>query len=281
MHKITKLLHLYWDGSPMSLLQSFTVTSFHKHNPDWKIIIYMPDTRYKGSMKFNFIPDYKGKDYFHTIRDLDYVTVEVIDLNQYEVQSDMHDILRSDVFRYHILYREGGVWSDFDVIWLAPISRFGATAYHGGVAPEDISAVVSFINGVTAGHSIGIMIHAKHDPYIKSVIELTKKVKPPFSHEVFGSVMLNAAYPSLTDIQSKFPNTVGARFETYYPYNIHPPNKTIQSLYSGVNLTPLANSNVICLHWYNGHTLSKKYINSDGMNSECTMTVLLKKEGYL
>jgi hypothetical protein len=281
MKKIPKILHLYWDGNPMSFLQSLTVVSFHKYNPDWKIVVHVPDEEYKGRMRFNFIPDYVGQDYFNTVSDLDYVNINVIDLAQFSVRKDVHGILRSDIFRYNILYNEGGVWSDFDVLWLKPVEHFANTNYFGDVAADDISAVVSFITGVGGGHSIGILMHAKEDPYIGSVIELTKRVKPPFSHEVFGSVMLSAAYPTLDSIRSKYPKTVGARFETYYPYNIHPPNKTIQNLYRGVNLEPLYDNNVLCLHWYNGHVLSKAYINKNGMSTNCTMTALLKREGYI
>ena len=281
MDLIPKKLHLYWDGNPMSFLQSLTVVSFHKYNPDWQIIVHMPDAQYSGKMRFHFIPDYKGTDYFSTISNLDYVNINVIDLDQFSVRKDVHGILRSDIFRYNILYNEGGVWSDFDVLWLKSMEHFANTNYFGDVAADNISAVVSFINGVGGGHSIGVMIHAKSDPYIGSVIELTKQVKPPFSHEVFGSVMLNKAYPTLDSIRSKYPNTVGACFETYYPYNIHPPNKTIQNLYRGVHLEPLFSDNVLCLHWYNGHILSKAYVNSKKVPINCTMTALLKREGYI
>lgn len=281
MNKIPKKLHLYWDGSPMSFLQSLTVVSFHKYNPNWEIIVHVPNKGYDGGMHFNFIPDYRGQDYFGTITSLDYVRINVIDLDQFNVRKDVHGILRSDIFRYYILYNEGGVWSDFDVIWLKPVEYFSNIKYFGDVAPKDISAVVSFITGVDGGHSIGVLMHSKEDPYIGSVMELSRQVKPPFSHEVFGSVMLNRAYPTLDSIRCKFPNTVGACFEAYYPYNIHPPNKTIQNLYKGVHLEPLSNDNVLCLHWYNGHVLSKDYVNNKNINVDCTMTALLKREAYI
>ena len=98
MRNIPKKLHLYWDGSPMSLLQTFTVTSFHKHNPDWEITIYIPKDKYNGSMKFSFIPNYTGKDYFHLLTSLDYVNIVVIDLDLYNIRQDLHGILRSDIF---------------------------------------------------------------------------------------------------------------------------------------------------------------------------------------
>ena len=278
MKRIPKKLHTYWDGSPMSLLQSFTVTSFHKYNPDWEITIHMPEKKYDGDMKFHFIPDYIGEDYFHTIASLDYVNINIIDLNAYDIRHDIHDILRSDIFRYHVLHHEGGVWSDFDVLWIKPIEHFRNTEYHGDVPADEISAVASFLRGTEDGHSIGIMIHRKHDPYALSLAEGTKTVQPPFGHEVFGGTLLARLYPDLKSLD-KFKTVVGARFETYYPFNIHPPVKTIQNLYRGEHLEYI-NNNVLCVHWYNGHILSKHYINH-AFGSPCTMTTILKNEGHI
>ena len=279
MDQIPKELHLYWDGSNMSQLQSFTVTTFHKLNPDWNINIYMPETKYNGSMRFNFIPDYTGSDYFHTLERLDYVNVIKINLNACGIRPDLHDILRSDIFRYHILYDVGGVWSDFDIIWLKPMDHFCNIEYYGDIPINNVNAIVSFIHGTGGGHSIGVLIHRKHDPYVKALINATKKVKPPYSHEVFGSSMLNAHYPTLESL-SIFEGIIGTRFETYYPYNIHPPTPTIQKLYRGNDLSCI-NNNVMCVHWYNGHKLSKQYVNSDGFNRDCSMTTILKNEGYI
>ena len=279
MDQIPKQLHLYWDGSNMSRLQTFTVESFHKLNPDWKINIYMPETKYNGSMRFAFIPDYKGPDYFHTIVQLDYVNVIKIDLNTYGIQSDLHGILRSDIFRYHILYNIGGVWSDFDVFWLKSMEHFRNIEYHGNTPIEEVTDVVSFIHGTGGGHSIGIMIHAKNTAYMRSVLETVKSVKPPYKHETFGSVMLSTYYPTL-DSLSIFDGVIGTRFETYYPYNIHPPKPTISKLYNGNDLSCI-NNNVMCVHWYNGHKLSKQYVNNDGFNRDCSMTTILKNEGLI
>ena len=279
MKNIPKELHLYWDGSNMSQLQSFTVTTFHKLNPDWNINIYMPETKYNGAMHFSFIPDYTGPDYFHTITQLDYVDIVKIDLAAYGIRQDLHDILRSDIFRYHILYDVGGVWSDFDIIWLKPMGHFRNIEYHGNTPIDDVNAIVSFIYGTGGGHSIGVLVHCKHDPYAEALIEATKKVKPPYSHEVFGGSMLNVNYPTLESM-SGFENIIGARFETYYPYNIHQPTPTINKLYNSNDLSCI-NNNVMCVHWYNGHRLSKQYINNNGFNRDCSMTTILKNEGLI
>jgi hypothetical protein len=239
----------------------------------------MPKTTHDGSMRFNFIPDYTGSDYFYTLKKLNYVNIVTIDLNDYGIDGGLHGILRSDILRYHVLYNVGGVWSDFDIIWLKPMEHFHNIEYYGNTCIDDVDAVVSFINGTHGGHSIGIMIHCKHDPYVLSLSNLTKQVKPPYGHEVFGSVMLSGNYPTL-DSLAGFKNLIGVRFETYYPYNIHPPKPTIQKLYLENDLSYI-NNNVMCVHWYNGHVLSKQYVNNNGFNKNCSMTTILKNEGYI
>jgi len=92
--------------------------------------------------------------------------------------------------------------------------------------------------------------------------------------------MLNINFPTLESLK-KFGNIVGTRFETYYPYNIHPPNPTIQKLYLDNDLSYINDNNVICLHWYNGHVLSKQYVNNNGFNTNCSMTTILKNERYI
>lgn len=278
MEKIPKILHMYWDKKPMSWLQSLTPISFNKYNPDWTINIYVPRVPYSG--KTSYIPAYKGKDYFNTIKEkLPNANIIEVSLKNYGIDPNLHDILRSDILRYHLLYEQGGVWSDFDVLWLKPMSHFHNIEYHGDVEPKDITAVVSLINNTYGGHSIGILIHTKNDEYAKDLINLTTKVRPPYKHESFGSVMISSKYPTLESL-SGFKGLIGVKEETYYPYRIHPPKVTFDKLYTGNDLSLITN-NTICLHWYNGKDLSKQYVNGDGTKRACTMTTILRNEGYL
>jgi len=262
----------------MSQLQTFTVDTFHKHNPDWVINVYVPKQIYTGPSKF--IPNYTGKDFFSRVENNPNVNIVEVDLHDYDIKLELHNILRSDILRYHLLYNHGGVWSDFDVIWLKPMDHFRNIEYYGNTPINEVTAVASFIRGTHGGHSIGIMIHAKHDQYAKALVELTKRVKPPYNHETFGGLMLHTGYPTLDSLVDSFKTVIGARFETYYPYIIHPPAPTIQNLYNGNHLECI-NNNVMCVHWYNGHMLSKQYVNGNGFSRDCSMTTILKVEGYI
>ena len=277
MDRIPKILHMYWDHSLMSELQTFTVDTFHRHNPDWVINVYVPKQPYTGPSRF--IPNYVGKDFFSRVENNPNVNIVEVDLNDYGIDIALHNILRSDILRYHLLYDHGGVWSDFDVIWLKPMDHFRNVEYYGDTPINDVNAIVSFLRGTHGGHSIGIMVHCKHDPYAKALIDLTKKVKPPYSHEVFGGTMLHGGYPTLESL-SCFENVIGARFETYYPYDIHPPAPTFNKLYLENDLSCI-NNNVICVHWYNGKELSKYYVNGNGFSRNCSMTTILKNEGCI
>src|SRR5271157_5451473 len=126
MHNIPKILHLFWGRvNPLSKLQIYTVLSFRKFNPDYKIKIWVnsiPCEKWDmGDIK---LPEYTGKDYFNCLYDIE--NVEIIDLDfqkVYRIPNLYNDVWRSDLFRYVILYEEGGFWSDFDVIWLNSIDK--------------------------------------------------------------------------------------------------------------------------------------------------------------
>lgn len=268
---------MYWDRSPMSILQALTAVSFNRYNPDWEINVYVPKQSYTGNSKY--IPNYVGKDYFYLVEQIKAVNIVEVNLNDYSIDTGLHNILRSDILRYHLLYDVGGVWSDFDVIWLKPMEHFRNIEYYGDTPINEVSTIVSLIKEKGGGHSIGIMVHSKHDQYALALINLTKQVKPPYGHETFGSVMISSVYPTL-DSLAGFENLIGVKHETYYPYDIHPPNPTFNKLYLENDLSYI-NNNVMCLHWYNGKELSKQYVNGNGFKRNCSMTTILKNEGYI
>ena len=275
MRTIPKLCHIYWDKSPMALLQIFTVVSFHKYNPDWKIIVYLTKQSYKELGPNIYVPDYTGPDYFYMIEKLDYVEIKEIDLVEYGVPLDAHSCQGSDNFRREILYREGGVYSDFDVIWLKPMSEFVNIDCIGDA--NDFESIVSFYEYTHGFHNVSNLISESGSSYIYSLIEEQRKVKPPYDHQAFGSVMLNNKYPDLNSITSKFPRILAIKYETFYPYNTFHMDK----LFVHEDLNPLNSKNVMCIHWFNGNGFSKQYINTEDYHRECSMTSIMKREGYL
>ena len=118
-----KLLFLYWDGSPLSYLNYLTVESFNEYNPEWKIVVYVPKIK---SQKVTWktgeqIVKYNGECYFSKLYKQTNVIVREICLNNIGFDSSVSEVIKSDYFRYYILEKHGGIWSDFDIVYNSSI----------------------------------------------------------------------------------------------------------------------------------------------------------------
>jgi hypothetical protein len=268
---------MYWDHSPMSRLQVFTIESFHRLNPDWKIDLYIPIQKYIGESRY--IPDYTYKDYFKSLYHLPYLHIIEIDLDAFFIRQDLHNILRSDILRYHLLYDHGGVWSDFDVIWLRPMSDINLIDTVGYVSIREMGAMVTLYEVTKGYHNIGVLMSVPNHPMYKEIIDrcnLIQETHNEFGHQEFGSEMLNNLLPDLDYITNKYEDVVGFPYEAFAPYSIFEMDK----LYHDTDMTPLDNKNVIGLHWFNGHKFSKDYVNNNLYGNESSMTKILDLCGY-
>lgn len=281
LKRIPKVLHLYWDKSPMSKLQTLTPITFHAHNPNWEIRIYIPKQKYNGDVKY--IPSYTGKDYFKILGNLEYIKIIEIDLNDFGIREDLHNILRSDVLRYHMLYYIGGVWSDFDVIWLKPMEHINNISHSNTI--NSVGMSVSYYKNISGHHSIGVLISCKKHLFYRHLIDIVKNIQTSpekqkyttynikgkqFYHQSFGVVLWNKLYPKLSDILGIYKDCLGIKYKTFYPYSIF----DLDKLYNSNDISVLDN-HTMCVHWFNGHPLSKEYINKKNYKHECAMTYII------
>ena len=288
LKRIPKILHLYWDRSPMSILQLLTPLTFHNENPEWEINLYIPKQNYSGNS--NYIPDYTGEDYFPLVKDLPFVNVVNIDIEEYGIRKDLHNILRSDIFRYHKLYEDGGVWSDFDVIWLKPIKHINDIEHVNKI--DQIGMTVCFNKDSFGHHSIGILISEKNHLFYKHLIEqadiVQKKYKnlqilpyknqkqqlfrkeQHFPHQSFGVVLWEKLGSNLIEFLNNYDSCLGIKYSTFYPYSIY----DLKKLYLEEDMSVI-NKDVLCVHWFNGHELSKEYINNRLFNKKCSMSTII------
>ena len=271
---IPQKLYLYWDGSPMSWLQVLTVASFHKYNPDWAIYVYEPVISHRELAKNTFIPDYTGKDYYPLIQSMDYVTMVKFDLSWFGIKPDSHGIQISDQWRARILYENGGMYSDFDVLWLKPMSKFVDIECVGN--PKDFEALVSFSKVTSGYHSNSNLIAEAGSPFMKSVIDLQRAVRPPYEHQAYYNSLVNKEYKSMDAVLSRFPRVLGVKYNTFFPYGLY----DLKRLFNQMDLGPIYDKDVMAIHWYNGAGESKDYINKQDYFRSCSMTEILRTEGW-
>ena len=271
---IPQKLYLFWDGSPMSWLQMLTVTSFHKYNPTWTIYVYEPNVTYRQLAKNTYIPDYTGKDWYPKLRELEYVKFVNFNLSEYGIKPDSHGIQCSDQWRARILYENGGMYSDFDVLWLKPMSKFVDIECIGN--PKDFEALVSFSKVTSGYHSNSNLIAEAGSPFMKSVIDLQRAVRPPYEHQAYYNSLVNKEYKSMDAVLSRFPRVLGVKYNTFFPYGLY----DLKRLFNKMDLGPIYNKDVMAVHWYNGAGESKDYINKQDYFRSCSMTEILRTEGW-
>ena len=257
----------------MALIQIFTAVSFHKYNPDWKIILHLIKQTPDELDKTIYVPAYTGVDYFYLLKELPYIEIRSVDLIDVGIGLDKCAILAADILRRKILYELGGVYSDPDVIWLRPMSEFKNIECIGN--PEDFEETVCFYEYTKSWHNVSVLISEAGSKFNQSIIEAGKKVQPPYPHQAFGTDLMNSIYPTWESIN--FPRVIGLRYETFYPYGI----LNVEELFVKTNLSLIDSKNVMCIHWWFGHQLTKQYVNNEDYGRECSMTAILRKEGYL
>lgn len=98
--KYPRLLHLYWDGSPLSFLNYLTVISFLEYHKNWKINLFMPKKR---TDIISWITNeqknlYTGKCYLEKLKQIKNVNVQIVDLDKIGVDNQISEVVKSDFF---------------------------------------------------------------------------------------------------------------------------------------------------------------------------------------
>lgn len=251
---IPKICHLIWtEGVPMSWLQTLTVRSFRKHNPDWHIIVHLITNKLPPN---KFTKDYTGKDYFDTLN----VRIRRVNLLDEGIGEDRHGILASDLLRTKLLHRIGGVYSDFDMLWLRSMDQF----------ITDFETTMCWYGGTGQHWNQSNIVSEPGGKFLADFIAAQTAIKPPYNHQSFLTELLNRTFPSPETIVQKYPKVVIIPYEWFYPYSIY----DLAKLYhDDVNLA----RGSFGIHWFNGHDLSQEYIRN---MQPCSMTTILRNEGY-
>jgi hypothetical protein len=100
-------------------MRLFTVLSFVHYNPGWTVRVWYPTQVYTAqpwrSPEQHAQPDV-GTDWFNVL--YEYAIVEPFDVAQLGLPPDTPEVIKSDCLRWHLLYTQGGLWSDFDIVYV-------------------------------------------------------------------------------------------------------------------------------------------------------------------
>ena len=265
---IPKILHMYWDMSPMSQLQYLTAVSFHHHNPSWKIVIHTPKLKHAGTNTWHTGEQsiqYTGKDYTAALLALDYIETRTVDFEKLGIPNDIPEVFKSDFFRWNLLATEGGCWSDMDILYVRPISDIDTnnTMIIGESPKIDTSLCIRKVFDQNLRfsldvHIIGFHLASKDNVVFKHICNHMLSKFNPKEYQSIGSRMLMSLFPNPSTLQHLFPmnNICNLPSDVVYPYS----DTQIDMIFHSTN-TNLMSSRTIGVHWFNCSPITKNFIN--------------------
>lgn len=196
-----KLLHLYWDGSPLSFLHYLTVVSFLKYNPEWKIVLYRPlyRTLNKTWKSNENKKQYTEKCYLNTLYNNTSISVITVDFAKIGFYNEASEVIKSDYLRYWALYTHGGMYSDLDILYTGSIkSKMNFSSDIVLFACEaPIHQSMSFIY-----FPIACFLCKKNTKFMKILCENAIKYYNPNYYQCIGATMLNTLFDYSMDVKN-------------------------------------------------------------------------------
>jgi hypothetical protein len=255
LKNIPKIAHFYWGNEKLSYIRYMSLYSFAKLNPDWRIKLHVPAVLSRNEPTWNS-NEQKDllivKDYFDQLADLN---IKIIKHDFADsIGNDSHEVHKSDFLRWEILYKEGGLWSDIDIIYNNPMSNLKENI--------DSNAVASIILCPyrNNNHSVGFMLSSKDNDFFRHIHELAKTHYNPEKYQSIGSSLLDDNFHRKRKIDAQFPKLPSMYIDEKCVYALNV--ERIPDFYIDMN-TELENTindtEVVGFHWYAGHPLSQAF----------------------
>ena len=236
-----KTAHFYWgESKKMPFLNFLSVLTFRNLHPAWEVILYTSEdsinhpTWLSGEQRHN----YTGKDYLEACKGLCDRAIS-IDYEELGFSNEIHDVHKADILRQYLLYKDGGLWSDMDVLWLKPIEEVN-------IDGADITLVLSGRH-----HSSGIMYSSGNkNSFYESVLKHVRSSFDTSGYQIAGPSALNFLYPTIDSIESSHPELTfkNLPYSTFYPYDsVNCPD------FFKIGAVDLVGDGTVAVHWFNGH----------------------------
>ena len=123
---IPKTMHFFWCGERMSWFRYSLLATFKKLNPDWRAILHTAsvvsvEETYVDKYYQDFLT-YDGPNWLPEVSDLG---IEVQDHKiGYGLDETLGPVFKADISRWQILWKEGGFYSDTDILYTRPMSAY-------------------------------------------------------------------------------------------------------------------------------------------------------------
>jgi hypothetical protein len=235
----------------MPYLNYLTLESFAQHHPEWEMILIRPlhaHAQEKQWASGEQAGEYAGVDY---CMDADIIVNKTIyfDFSEIGFSNTMHDVHKADLLRQYLLYKEGGMWCDMDVLWVKPIEELDCT--------KDVDIMLCWNAEARRPYfSTGICMARPGTDYHKTIYEACPASYNPTEYQSLGPFLLRNIFPTVDSIKEKAGDDViiNAPYTAFYPVHYSKLHKLYQEA-----PTPLPN-NTVAVHWFGGAELSRYHM---------------------
>ena len=246
---IPKIIFTYWEGDQLSQLHSYTILSLVKLNPGIEIIIYtskIPSTtlvQWKSGE--HSIPIKKTISLQEICSLSPSIRLVPIDFEkEYTINNDISVVYKADFVRIAKLYEHGGLWFDFDVLFVRPLPAF---------LFETVRDMYVFTYSETI--PTGFLLSTPKNKYITQLYTTAKK-DIHNTRGYYQSIGPNLWKYVLLHLPQPIDTITTLANEIAYPYMCNDFHEFFNSTNDKVT------ANTICIHWYNGSSVAKDFINS-------------------
>lgn len=277
LKKIPKILHMYWGmNKNMSFLRYISILSFSKFNPDWHVLLHVPEK------PCHIKPTWSGVEQKGSESKIDYfdklltsgVFIKKHNFESYGLSNDIHEVFKNDFLRWIILKDFGGVWSDTDIIYVNPIENLGMNTQ------DNENADTCLCQYSTGSNAVGFLMSSMNNDFFKEVYNIAKRVINYNDYQSIGSKILNALNRSYPDSTKYFPYLNFRNIDPKSVYSIDCNHGNIAKFYIPL-FEHTEYGGTVGYHWYGGDPITQIYesnINEENYEKyDNLMRVLISK----
>jgi mannosyltransferase OCH1-like enzyme len=247
-----KIFHYYWDDfKKFSFMNLYSLRTSLYYHQDYIHIIWTPTKfcekiNWKENLNNNFIYDDNYEKYVKELKNYNNLLIIKLDINNFlGIESDMSEIHKSDILRYVLLNRFGGIWSDLDIVYIKKITD--------KINFDFENLFFKCVNGKEIFYPIGLLLCKKNTSFMNKLLDNINEYYNKNKYQCIGAEMLKKIF---TNKNYKDVYFLGNEFYMNYLWY------EIDNLFINYKNNIKDLKNTIGFHWFNGSNITKKYISN-------------------
>jgi hypothetical protein len=279
---IPKIMHVYWGNKILPFLRYMTIYSFYKLNPDWKIILHIPNESSEGKIETPVTYRNDIKNYWDKLKDIPTLTIHTVDFGDCNKISEVH---KSDLLRWQLLGSIGGIWSDMDLLYFRPITKLHINT------EQNKDCQIVFINytpeepGKYALKPIGFLMSEANSPFYQEIERQAKiLLKGSFANQ-YDNYKMDYQLIGTKIISNYRADVFKSQFNSKVVY-LNPTsvyryiwNEVCKLFYEDHSDAFFDDPTTIGCHWYGGAPVTKNFVDTTTLETYksygCTITSLI------